>query len=591
LIFLLPFLLFFVSCAVPDVDTGPVNRAGLLYSEKHIDFAAWDRKNDCCVAHGERGAVASGGTNASKAGIEILKSGGNAVDAAVATAFVLSVERPHSAGLGGGGFMTLHIAGKKDKTKGNFFVDFREMAPKNASRDMYLDNEGNVVPKLSLRGALSIATPGFVAGLEAIHRKWGRAPWKKLLEPAIKVAEEGFTVYPSLSKRIESERDCLQKEETTRALLFKPDGTGLKKGEKLIQKDLAQTLRAISESGSQALTSGKIADSIVEYIKSRGGILTHEDLKGYKVKFRKPVESTFKDYTFLSAPPPSAGGVAIAEILNILEKYDLPELVKSPENYLHVLTESMRFAYADRSLFIGDPDFVKNDYSPLLSKEYATKLQARISPGSATPSDQVKPGELLVQEGNNTTHLSILDSEGNAVASTITINDSFGSCLVPTGTGIFLNDEMDDFSAKPGAQNVYGLTGGDANAIAPLKRPVSSMSPTIVFRGGKPVLAVGAAGGSRIITSVLQTILNNLIVYPGNLRKSVFAPRIHHQWVPDKLNVEDGIPEALKEKLRAKGHDVQPPPFSPLVQAVSRESNDDFSAVFDPRDEGGAEGY
>jgi len=578
-------LILLVRCQSTS-STNSDSLRGPEYSEKHIEFEKWGRTHECCTASGSRAAVASGGTHASKAGLEILKAGGNTVDAAVATAFVLAVERPHSAGLGGGGFMTLYLKNTKPRAQ---FIDFRETAPEKSRRDMYLDKSGEVVPKLSVVGPLSVATPGFVVGLYEIHKKWGKLPWKRLLIPSVELAFSGFKVYPSLARHIVEKSDCLLKDIEASKLLF-PEGKPLKAGDLLIQKDLANTLRRIAQNGSKEFRTGKTAKEIIRYMKAHEGILSEADLKNYRLKYRKPIEGSFKGFEIVSAPPPSAGGVLILQGLKTLEGFPLEELSQKTPNYVHLISEILKRGYADRSKFVGDPDFTSLDYSELISEKYVKSLIKNIAMDRATPSSEIKGGD-FIDDKTHTTHLSIIDNEGNAVASTLTINDSFGACVIAPGTGVFLNDEMDDFSAKPGAMNIYGLTGEQANEIAPFKRPASSMSPTIVLKEGEPILAVGAAGGSRITTSVFQVILNDLFVYPGDLKKAVFAPRIHQQWMPEFLDLEEGFSESALAFLDSIGEKVRKAPWSAIAQAVHLENNGKVKAVFDPRDEGGAEAY
>jgi gamma-glutamyltranspeptidase/glutathione hydrolase len=578
--------LFWVSSCQNFSNSKSGEGRGADYSENHLDFKKWERTPECCTASGVKAAVASGGTHSSKAGIEILKAGGNVIDAAVATAFVLAVERPHSAGLGGGGFMTLYLKGKAPAAS---FVDFREMAPEKATRDMYLDKKGEVIPNLSVVGPLSVATPGFVTGLNEIHKKWGKLPWRRLLTPAIELASNGFKIYPSLAQHIIEKSECLLKDpEATKLLL--PGKKPLKLGELLVQRDLANTLRRIAQNGGEEFKSGKTAQEIDRYMRSNKGILSARDLKSYKVKYREPILGTFKGFEVISAAPPSAGGVLILQALKILEGFSIEELSQKTPEYTHLISEILKRGYADRSKFVGDPDFTQLDYSRLTSPNYIGALRKNISMDRATPSAEIKGGELL-DDKTHTTHLSIIDNEGNAVSSTLTINNTFGACVIAPGTGVFLNDEMDDFSAKPGAMNIFGLTGEQANEIVPLKRPASSMSPTIVLKEGKPVLVVGAAGGSRITTSVLQVILNDLFVYPGNLKRAVFAPRLHQQWVPEYLDLEEGFSEKSLNFLESIGEKIRKAPWSAITQATQLDSDGKVLAVFDPRDEGGAEAY
>jgi gamma-glutamyltranspeptidase/glutathione hydrolase len=556
------------------------------YSEAHLDFKGWGRDSNCCSAVGVKAAVASGGTNSSKAGLEILKAGGNVVDAAIATAFVLAVERPHSAGLGGGGFMTLHL---KDNDPKAHFIDFRETAPEKAHRDMYLDKNGNVIADLSVIGPLSVATPGFVIGLFEIHKKWGKLPWNRLLIPSIELASNGFKIYTSLANHILEKKDCLVRDLQAQKLLFN-DGKPRKVGEVLVQKDLANTLRRIAKNGAKEFQTGKTAKAIANYMKANSGILSERDLKNYQIKSRNPIVGTFKDWGLISAPPPSAGGVLILQMLKVLEGFPLEELSQKTPQYSHLLSEVLKRAYADRSQFVGDPDFVSLDYSKLTDQPYIEALRGHVFLDKATPSSEIQGGQWM-EDKTHTTHLSVVDTQGNAVASTLTINDIFGACVIAPGTGIFLNDEMDDFSAKPGASNIYGLTGDKANEIQPGKRPASSMSPTIITQKGQPILVVGAAGGSRITTSVFQVILNDLFVFKGDLKKSVFGPRIHQQWMPEFLDLEESYSEATKQYLSSIGEKVRKAPWSAVTQAAHIESDGRVRAVFDPRDEGGAEAY
>lgn len=573
-------LLFATSCQTVGTRAPA---AAPFYAEQHIDFAGWKRKPDCCVEKGAKIAVASGGSYASKAAMEIAEKGGNLIDAAVATAFVIAVERPFSAGLGGGGFMTVRLA---DGTTA--FVDFRETAPRRATRDMYLDAKGEVIPRKSIDGALAVATPGFVAGLYEAHKRWGKLPWKDVLFPSIRLASEGFPVYRSLAETIAAHKDRLKKQPEAWRVVSKRNGEPLKEGDVLEQDELARSLKRIAAEGAAGFYKGPIAKAISDVIQKEHGILDASDLETYQVKFREPVRGEWHGYQLVSAPPPSAGGVAVVEMLNLLGDTDPAEEAKAPADYAHLLSQVMKRAYADRSQYIGDPDFVSTPWAKLIDPAYARSLRQRIDRAKNTPSREIAPGE-LPPSLHGTSQLSLVDSAGNAVTSTITINGSFGSALVAPGTGIFLNNEMDDFSVKPGTKNLYGLTGNEANAIAPGKRPVSSMTPTIVLKDGKPVLVVGGAGGSRIITSVFQVILNDLAVFPGDLRRSVFAPRVHHQWLPDRLDLEEGFPSAIKRELEAKGHEVGPWPWYAEIQAVGVGRDGKLTAVFDARDEGGAE--
>lgn len=574
-------ILVSVLTAVLGCQSTPAPRAAeAFYSEAHLDFASWKRDAQCCQAKGRKVAISSGGTHSSQAGLEIHKQGGNLVDVATATAFALAVERPFSLGIGGGGFLTLRWKGK------DYFVDFRETAPAKASRDMYLDKAGNPVPDLSTEGGLSVATPGFVAGWAEIHRRWGKLPWRQILEPAIRLAREGFPAYPSLVRGFTNNKETFEKDPYLKSIYLGPSGKPLAVGEIFAQRDLALTLEIIARRGKDPFYNGDLAKKIVKTVKERGGVMDLGDLRKYSVKLRDPIVGKYGDYTYVSAPPPSAGGVILAQTLNVLKGFNLAEEAKSPARYAHLLAETFKRGYADRAVHIGDPDFMKPSHQFMLSEDYAKRLRDQFSWDKARPSAGISAGPF--RESADTNQLSVMDDEGNAASSTLTINTTFGSLVAVPGTGVFLNNEMDDFSVKPGEKNAYGLTGSEANAIAPLKRPVSSMTPTILLKDDKPVMAVGGKGGSKIITSVIQVILNDVVVYPGDLKRAVFAPRIHHQWLPDRLELEEGYPEEARRQLESMGHTLGKPAWYAEVQAVHRDPEGNLTAVFDPRDEGGA---
>lgn len=581
---------FLVSCQSTAPRDTIANTGAPFYSEKHLELARWGLGADCCRASGKNVAVAAGGPNSAAAGERIAAAGGNVVDVAVATAFALSVETPHWCGLGGGGFLTLilrsGIAGKESLKSS--FVDFRETAPRRATRDMYLDAGGNVVPGLSTDGALSVATPGFVRGMHDVHKKWGRLSWKKVLEPAIELAEKGFPIGISLADSIAKNRGRLEKQPYAKSLVFKKDGTAYGVGDKLVQKDLGKTLRLVAAKGPDGFYSGGIAKAIAKLMREQKGILDGEDLATYQSKEREPVKFAWKEFQLVGAPPPSAGGVLIAQMLGVLANVDLQTTAGDWTKYTHLLSQVMKRAYADRSKFIGDPDFVRREFLSLIAPEYLTLVRQRLVLDRNQPSAEIAPGEPDKRETHSTTHLSVLDAEGNGVSSTVTINGGFGSALAVPGWGFFLNNEMDDFSAKPGVANLYGLTSDETNAVGPGKRPVSSMSPTLVMKDGKTVLAVGGGGGSRIISSTFQVLLNALVVFPGDLRRAVFAPRMHHQWMPDTLDLEIGSPPTGIAKLEAMGHDVRvPPPWFAWEYAVARDDSGTLWAVYDARNEGG----
>lgn len=553
------------------------------YIGSQVDPTAYGSPATCCTADGPNWGVAAGALYSGKAAEEILAAGGNLVDAAVAVAFCLAVERPHSDGLAGGGFMTLHLAGDKG---GDFFVDFRETAPHRATRDMYLDAKGKVVPGRSQRGALAVGVPGFVAGMSEIHHKWGKLTWKQVLQPSIRLAEEGFPIYPFLATSIAHNVDAFRKSPDMKRIFLKQNGQPLKEGEKLVQKDLGGTLRSIADKGPEVFYHGELAKKILATLARHKGILDHQDLEQYQVKFREPVKFTWQGYQFVTAPPPSAGGAMFAQMLGVLDKYDLHEVAQDQTRYAHLLSEVMKRAYADRSLYIGDPDFTKEPWTKMFAPETVEKIRASLDLEKNTPSQKILPNK-FVKEDHGTTHLSLLDKQGNSISTTLTINDTFGALLMVPGTGMFLNNEMDDFSVKPGTKNIYGLTGGEANSVAPGKRPVSSMTPTIVLRDGQPILSVGGAGGSRIISAVFQIILNDLAVKPRDVRNAVFASRIHQQWLPDQLDLEPGFKPEAWQQLKAKGHNVVKPEWDAHAQAVGINESGQVEAVTEPRDAGG----
>jgi len=505
---------------------------------------------------------------------------------AIATAFTLGVERPQSLGIGGGGFFLMNLLDPKTQKPLQWFVDFREVAPQKASKTMFQDSNGKVIPHLSRYGALSVATPSFVQGLSFIHKRWGKLPWKQILQPAIRLARNGFPIYLSLAKSIEREKEFLFKDPYTRSLLS-IEGKILTRGDFLKQPDLALTLERISENSASELQTGTTAKKIAGFVQSQKGILTLKDLSAYQPKIRQPLTWNWKGKSMLLAPPPSAGGVLFIELLQMLSKDSLEKMDEA--QYLHLLAESMKRAYADRSQVMGDPDFVKIPLKEVLDPQRLLAQRALISLEKATPSADVQPFHSPPKKETHTSHLSVLDSQGNAVAMTLSINDHFGSRLAVPGTGVFLNDQMDDFSVKSGEANAFGLLGAEANAIAPGKRPVSSMSPTLILHKNKAVFATGAAGGSRITSNIFQVLFNLFERPRGGLKQAVFWPRIHHQWNPDELSVEKGMQKDWMEALQSKGHHLVEAERIARVESVFSPSQGVFEAVFDPRDEGGAE--
>ena len=528
-----------------------------------------------------RGMVATEERIATRVGLEILKRGGNAVDAAVAVGFALAVTLPNAGNIGGGGFMLVHDA----KTRKTVAIDFREIAPARAARDMYLDAQGNVVDGRSLVTHLAVGVPGTVAGLDHALKRYGTMRLADVLAPAIALAERGFPVYPSLAKLLEVEQKNLARTPATSAI-FLPRGQPLQAGERLVQRDLGQSLRRISSGGARAFYDGPIGAAIVAEMGRHGGLITRDDLRKYQVVEREPVTGSYRGYEIQSMPPPSSGGIHIVQMLNVLERYPLSQYGAGSARTLRTLAETMKYAYADRSEFLGDPGFVTVPAKGLTSKRYASEIAGRIAAGTVVPSNQIRPGQPRDHESDQTTHYSVVDRHGNAVATTYTLNLNFGSGIVAAGTGILLNNEMDDFSAKPGVPNAFGLVGGEANAIEPGKRPLSSMSPTLVMKDGKPWLVTGSPGGSRIITTTLQTIINT-IDFGMNPAEAAAMPRIHHQWLPDELRVERGLSPDTVKLLADQGYKVAVRPTMGRTQTVQIR-DDRLYGFSDPRNPDGA---
>ncbi|NQZ59625.1 MAG: gamma-glutamyltransferase, partial [Lentisphaeraceae bacterium] len=480
--------------------------------------------------------------------LEILKNGGNAADAAVALAYALAVTQPKAGNLGGGGF-ALYYEAATGKTKA---IDFREMAPLASSKNMYLDDKGNVDQQRVRFSAKACGVPGTVAGLEFISKKYGKLKHSELLQGAIKLADEGFPVSTGLAYDLIKMKEPLMKSATVRELFY-PKGEPLERGEIFVQKNLAKTLKILATKGAQNFYTGKIAEEFCRWHQENDGIISLDDMKNYKVRLMDAVSGTYRGYKVMSMPPPSSGGVHLIQILNILEKWNLEQSGHNSASTIHLMTESMKLAYADRSKYLGDPDYVQIPVKGLIDKKYAAELRKKINIHRATPSQKLAPGKPGNYESPDTTHFSIADQYGNVISFTYTINFSFGSRLMIPELGFFLNNEMDDFSAKPGTANAYGLVGGEANAVQAGKRPLSSMTPTIVFKEGKPWLVTGSPGGSRIITTVLQVIVN-MIDHKMNLAEAVIAPRIHHQWLPDSLKWERGLSYDTIQLLNYLGH-------------------------------------
>ncbi|MBX6322810.1 MAG: gamma-glutamyltransferase [Rhodospirillaceae bacterium] len=504
---------------------------------------------------GEHGMVVTGHRLASAVGADILRRGGNAVDAAVAVGYALAVVLPAAGNLGGGGFMTIRFADGRTT-----FLDFREKAPLAATRTMYQDEAGNVVPGLSTRGWLAVGVPGSVMGLDTALERYGSLPRGTVMAPAIALAENGFVLTRGDIELLRTATDDFRNDPASAAIFLKDGQTPYAPGDRLVQKDLAATLRLIARDGAAAVYKGPVGDAIVAASRAGGGILQKADFERYAVRELKPVECTYRGFLVISAPPPSSGGLVICEILNILEGYPLGYLGFHSAESVHYMVEAMRHAFVDRNSALGDPDFVDNPVARLLDKGYAAAIRARIDPFRAGSSKEIGPGT-PPHEGAQTTHYSIIDQDGTAVAVTYTLNSWFGARVTAAGTGILLNNEMDDFTAKPGTANIYGLVQGEANAIAPGKTPLSSMSPTIVARDGAVVMVIGSPGGPRIITITLEAILN-VIDHGMTVQEAIDAPRIHHQWQPDTVYVEPfALSRDTMRALAAMGYSFteQPP--------------------------------
>jgi len=523
----------------------------------------------------QNGMVVSAEKFATLAGLEVLKEGGNAVDAAVTVGFTLAVTFPRAGNIGGGGFMLVHL-NEGSKTVA---IDYREKAPKAATKDMFLDKDGNVDNDKARNSILSVGVPGTVAGLTLALENYGTISLQRALKPAIELARQGFPVTGELRNSLIQFENSLLKSKESRKVFFDKNRQPPVVGEKLIQKDLARTLKQISKKGRDGFYMGKVAKKITKFMKQDGGLITKEDLASYEAVIRKPVTGTYRGYEIYSMPPPSSGGVHLVQILNILENFDMPSYKQNSPESIHIMAEAMKLAYADRSKYLGDPDFADIPVEELTSKSYAKKLEKKISKSKALVSSKVKPGNPY--ESHDTTHYSVMDKYGNVVSNTYTLNFPYGTGISVPGTGILLNNEMDDFSAKPGSPNAYGLIGNKYNSIEPEKRMLSSMTPTIVLKDGKPFLITGSPGGSRIITTVLQ-ILTNTIDYQMDIAGATVSPRIHNQWLPDKLYVESGITPGKREKLNKMGHNIEETKSLGSAHSVTKIGNY-FYGFSDPR--------
>ena len=538
-------------------------------------------------AFGKKYMISTQGAGATAAAKYVLDRGGNIFDAASAASFAISVERPHSTGLGGGGFMLINHA----RTKKVEAIDFREMAPRMASSNIFLDKKGRQVKERSLTGALAVGTPGLVAGIVSTQLKYGKLPLHVVMQPAIKLARDGILVYPALSKAMNSKKDKLCQFPASASIFLKNNCEAYKAGEILYQKDLAKTLERISKNGHDGFYKGFTANQIVKYQKKSGGLIGHSDLKYYKVKNRDPIVGTYKGYKVISMPPPSSGGTHIIQILNILEGYDLKSMGAQSAEAIHLTSSAMQIAFADRAEYMGDSDFAVVPVKNLIDKKYAKKLRKKIKIDKALKSNDFPiPLRKLLYESDDTTHFTIMDSEGNIVSSTQTINGWFGSSMVTPKTGVVMNNEMDDFASHVGGVNLFGAVGGKNNLVEARKRPLSSMSPSIVFdKKNQPMLALGTPSGTRILTCVMQTILN-VIEYDMPLWEAVGATRYHHQWSPEEIRIgSPGFSKDVESQLVEMGHKINHKDLGCKIQAILKKGNN-LHGVSDMREEGSSFG-
>ncbi|MBM9604827.1 gamma-glutamyltransferase [Desulfopila inferna] len=524
-----------------------------------------------------KGMVVTSHFLATESALEVLRQGGNAIDAAVTAAFSLAVTQPRSGNIGGGGFMLISSEQKNEITA----IDYREKAPAKATTEMFLDDKGDADSHRSRYSHLAAGVPGTVAGLALALEKYGTISLQQAMAPAIKLAEKGFVVTPRLSDGLKATEERLKKWDSSRKIFYKEDGSYYQPGDVFIQKDLAATLKRISALGPKEFYEGKTAELLVSEMVRHGGLISMEDMINYQPVMRTPVHGTYRGYDIYSMSPPSSGGVHVVQILNILEAFPISAYGHNSAGSIHLMAEAMKRAYADRSHYLGDQDFVDVPLKELTSKAYAADLARQIDHDKATPSKNIAPGEPLSYESNETTHFSIVDQFGNAVSNTYTINFSYGSGIVVEGAGFLLNNEMDDFSAKPGVPNAYGLIGGEANKIEPGKRMLSSMSPTIVKHDGRNFLVTGSPGGSRIITTTLQVIMN-VIDHGLNIQSAVTAPRVHHQWLPDEIHIEEGISPDTIDLLEEKGHKIVRKSSMGAIQSIMIKDRKMYGGA-DPR--------
>lgn len=533
----------------------------------------------------KNGMVVSTHPVASEVGVEILKKGGNAIDAAVAVNFALAVVHPAAGNIGGGGFLVYRTS-----TGENFALDYREKAPVKASRDMYLDEKGNILPEKSQAGILSVGVPGTVAGMVEMHKKFGKLAWSELVNPAVKLAREGVILTEKEAKGLNRQKSEFLKYNPGKTYMIKEVGEW-EKGELFVQSDLAETMERIAQKGADGFYKGKVAKLIVKENKRTGGLISSKDLKNYRAVWRKPIEAKFKHYKVIGMPPPSSGGVGLSQLLEMVENYPLSKWGPDNDSTIQVMVEAERRVYADRAKWLGDPDFVRVPVEELIDSAYCDRRISTFTFTKATPSAEVSAGVFPGYESPETTHYSIVDKDGNAVSITTTLNNSYGSKVFVGGAGFLLNDEMDDFSAKPGSPNLYGLIGSKANEIQPNKRMLSSMTPTIVEENGNLKLVVGTPGGSTIITSVFQTVLN-VLEFGKNMQEAVEYPRFHHQWQPDKINAEKKrFSDEQIKRLEAKGYQFNKVGGIGLVEGILVLPNRQLQGGADSRGDDTAVGY
>lgn len=563
--------LSFVVATGVNAKSSIIKQQSAIYSSYQIAQPYW----------AEHGMVSSQEAMATDVGVAILKQGGNAVDAAVAVGFSLAVTYPRAGNIGGGGFMMVYIA----KEKKTIAIDYREMAPAAAHKDIFLDENGDVDNQKARFHGLSSGVPGTVMGLELALKKYGTMTLAQVMQPAIEQAEKGIVVTLDLSRSLSAMKNRLSRWQSTKDIFYKNEGQPLEVGQYLYQPELANSLKMIAKQGSKGFYQGATASKIAAAVQEAGGVMTVADLSNYKAKIRQPIVGTYHGYEVISMPPPSSGGTHLVQILNILEDFPIDKWGHNSADTIHVMAEAMKRAYADRSEYLGDDDYVSVPIKALTNKEYASSIAKQIDINKATASDLIKPGKLAPYESPQTTHFSVVDKWGNAVANTYTLNFSYGSGLVASGTGILMNNEMDDFSSKPGVPNGYGLLGGTANAVEPNKRPLSAMTPTIVLKNEELFLVTGTPGGSRIITTTLQIVLN-VIDHQMNIAEATNATRIHHQWYPDEIRIERGLSLDTIKLLEAKGHKTHLKSSMGSTQSIMKTDQGLFGAT-DPRSRAG----